>query len=366
MKNKILIFISAFIVVTVLLWLFYKDTNSASYFNESQILWKFTTADSITSTPTISKDLIFVRTMNSIYALNPKSGTQIWKTESPSRSPLSLSLISYDDLLIAPEKNSRIAVFTINQGKLKWRTPLIDPLYTHPDAIDIEAVTVWNNILYVARFNWNLTAYDLQSGQILWVYDASGRSNPYLASDENAIYVGLDSKIVALDLKNGKPLWEYDVNGYIGPITIDENILFVLDEENSNILAIDINNQSLKWKKQLPVEEFEFNCILIQSENIYISTQKLIAISKKDGRLIWESKYTGRLECPIIFGEKIFVRNTTTNLFVFDKSSGKELSKYHVMINSTAKHIPNRSPVLISGQLIIPVDENELIAIYLQ
>lgn len=366
MKNKRWLGLLIIIFSVLIVWVNFRKNSLNDYFSSLPTIWKFETTDPITSTPTVDGKRIFIRTVNSVYALDSSTGSKLWQVESPNNSPLSLAPITDGDYLIVPEADSRIAVFLANDGQLVWRTAVIDPAFTHPSAIDIEAIAVGDNIIYVARFDSALTAYSLVSGEVLWEYDLSGRSNPYLTIDDKAVYLGVGQKLTALDLVNGNPLWEYEVEGYIGPMAIDENMLFVLDEEHSNILAIDTNSHLLKWENKLEAENFEFNCVQVHSDKIYISSQRLIALSKDNGQSIWQSKNTGRLECPVIFNESIYVRNNKSSLFVFNSNSGEEIGSLSVSPNSSMKHNPNRSPELSGGLLIIPIENYEIIAVSLE
>jgi outer membrane protein assembly factor BamB len=366
MKNKLLLILLVIAFAILIVRLNLRNNGLDDYFSSLQIVWKFKTSDPITSTPTVDGKRIFIRTINSVYALDSSTGLQLWQLKSLINSPLSLAPIAYGNYLIVPEADSRIAVFSADKGQLIWRTPVIDPVLTHPAAIDIEAIVAQNNNIYVARFGWALTAYRLESGEVLWEHDLAGRSNPNLAIDDKAIYLGVGPKLKALDLVNGNLLWEYEVGGYIGPMTIDENILFVLDEEYSNVLAIDVNNHLLKWEDKLAANNFAFNCIQVQSDKVYVSSQSLIVLSKYSGQLMWQSKKTGPLECPVMNNDNIYVRNTNTSLFVFKGKLGEEIGKLRVSPNSTMKHEPNRSPVISNGLLIIPIKNYEVVAISLE
>lgn len=360
MKTRLLLFID----VTIIAFLVTNcnPQQSGKDFQDSEILWRFEIDDPITSTPTTGDSLIYIRTLSSINAINPVSGTVIWKAASQAQSSLSLQPIVYKTYLVVPEKDNQIAVFSSEEGTLLWRSSLIDPPYTHPSAIDIQAIGVLNDILFVARFDWALTAYSLSSGSVLWEYEQSSRSNPYLSVGENIIFLGIGSKIVALDSKNGKQLWEYNLDGYVGPLAYDDGILYILDERNSAILALDTYKHTTIWDLNLPAESYEFNCILVQPKNIYIASQNLISVSKKDGRLLWKSKSTGRLECPIVWENIVLIRNNSTDFFILNGDSGKIINKYNVLLNKTAKHEPDRSPAIFNNLILIQVSTHELIA----
>lgn len=364
MKFRVLISLMSLLLLLIVSCNLFKQDQFPDDLTNEKVTWEFTTADSIVSSPVNNKDLIFVRTKEFVYAIDPLNGDEIWKTESPSDETPFLAPIVYEGFLIVPESNSHISVFSATSGETIWKSSAILPNFTSPNNIGIRSFIVQDGILYVARFNWKLTAYTIESGDILWEYDTYSRSDPYLASNKNGIYLGLGSKVVALNPRNGELLWEYQI-GYAGPLDADTTSLFVLDHENLVLSSINLINQSVQWETILLVEDFEFNCIVLDSENIYISAKELIKVSKTDGKVLWQTEYTGRLECPIVFEEKIYIRNTTDKFFVFDKATGKNTHEYEIMRNTLAKERPDRGPIIIDENLIIPISDHSLISINL-
>lgn len=362
MKKNVLITIAVMLFIAVpLFFLYFK--NSPKYFSDTKVLWKFEAKEIIASTPVSNDNYIYIRTQEKIYALNLYSGKQIWKNYSKAGKPLILQPVITEKYLIAPENKSRIAVFSATHGTMLWRSPEIKTTLTDSDLIDIQSIVANDNVVYVARFNWSLTAYSLQSGKVLWEYDLSGRSNPYLAINDHVILVGLGSTITALDPKNGKYLWAYNVNGYVGPLVLDKNDLFVIDEKHSKIFAIDLSSQSTKWVRDLQIEPFEFNCIAINANSIYVSSQKLVSISRSTGQAQWKSDYTDRLECPVFWKNKIIVRNTSTTLFLINNNTGEIIDRYSIGFDTSMKHFSGRSPLVKNDLLFTPINDYTLFAI---
>lgn len=75
--------------------------------------------------------------------------------------------------------------------------------------------------MYVSTGDNDVFALDVDTGEILWEYNAStdrragnpfGRSNRGVALGEGRVFIGqLDAKLVALDPRTGAVLWSRDV-----------------------------------------------------------------------------------------------------------------------------------------------------------
>jgi outer membrane protein assembly factor BamB len=161
--------------------------------------WTFTTADAISATPARDQSgCVFVRMANSIVALDVLSGRELWRADSPGKTPLLLAyqpplivaLVAYGKYLVVPEGDSRLATFSTDTGELMWRAPSPNPGLSHLAAIDIRALQVSNEVAYVARFNAGLAAYRVTDGMKIWEHDISSLSDPHLAVDESAVYFG--------------------------------------------------------------------------------------------------------------------------------------------------------------------------------
>ena len=364
-------FVFVIILCTILLFLYYKYIEmplhptqpvASGEFN-AQPVWVYAAEETITSTPAVKGLRIFIRTLNSIFALDATNGNLLWHVVSPGTYPLSVPPQVIDEYLIVPEKGSQIAAFTIDTGHLVWRTSPIRIALDNPVTAAIESITSMNDMIYVARFDWSLIAYNLKNGGVAWEQNIPGRTSPYLAADERAVYLGAGQSLKAYDVRTGAILWQEENEGYTGPIILDGNILYITNEAHPSLFALDLDTLNVKWKKEFPeINEFEFGCLLASDTTLYIAAEELIAVSKTDGRVVWISEKTGRLECPVILGRRIYVRNTNTKLFAFEIGSGRVVGMLILQANTPMKHEPNRSPAVSGDMLIVPFGDNRIFA----
>ncbi len=327
-------------------------------------VWSFETKEIITSTALIDETgKAYIRTADSIIALDLINGKLLWQVASPSNTPLNITPHIGNGVVVVPEKQSRVAAFNSETGELLWRTALIDLELTHPSAVEIESISIEDDMVYAVRFNWTLTAYQLASGQIVWEQEVFGRSNPYVVSDQKSVYLGMGSSLKAFDRKSGILLWQKELDAYIGPMLDVQGILYIVDEEHSSLYAIDVDDQEILWSNHYPeLEEFEFGCLSDVEDKLLIASQSLSLVSKANGQMLWSTNTLGRLECPTVLNNEVFVRNTRDILYSFDLSTGKEDGRLTVVPNLSTKHEPNRGPASSAGFLLVPVSDNQMVA----
>jgi outer membrane protein assembly factor BamB len=253
-----------------------------------------------------------------------------------------------------------LAAYSTESGELVWKTPALQIIETGTDPI--RSITFNNQYLYVARHDWDLTAYDLKTGKVIWKHDLPGRSGPYVVANEKSVFLaaGEDTASI-LDANTGLDVWNYDKSGYFGPILLSDNTLYIADVIHASLISLDIDFKHINWIKDLPISTYEFSCMLEVEDNLLIAAQKLVMISMQDGSILWATDNLGYLECPVLLKNEIYVRNNQTDLYAFDKESGQEKGKLQVRTNTVMKVDFFRGPIIANGLLVVPFGDNRLL-----
>lgn len=330
----------------------------------NEAVWVFSADEEITATPTIYGFEVFIRTKNSICALDLSTGSVIWQKKSVGISPLSIAPQVSDDIIVVPETGSKLAAFSIKTGDLLWRTTELEINLKNPDIGAIESFEILNKVIYVDRSELGLTAYRIIDGEILWHKEVLGRLIHYISVDDKSVYLNSGYLLRAYNNENGKLLWEKRFNNLLGPLLVDEDYLYVsLLTGNDALISINLRTLGEVWRLgSNSLNYYGIRNLMIQDKILYIATDRLSAISKTDAQVHWISDKTGLLEPPIIAGGKIFVRNIDTTLFYLNAINGEELGSLLVQMNTAMKHQPSRSPVMASGLLVIPFGDNRVFA----
>ena len=338
---------------------------SSGIFINMPIVWRIRASEDIVSSPAADGKTIYYRTTKFVYALDGQTRKEIWKYSSPISDTLALPPYIIKPYLIIPEKDSRITVLSQETGNLIWQSASPNSEFTIPENLPIENVSSVENIVLVNRFNWNLTAYDINNGNILWEHELQGRTNPYIAINNKTIFLGVGQQLVALESDTGRIVWKVDLPGYVGNIFFDEyiNSVIVANVDGLNLLFVDPKTGNLIARKGLNISsEFGVDCVVEDEDSLIVAADGLSYISQVTGEEKWHVNDVGHLECPTILDGKLFVRNTDTVLFAFDTKTGVSLGEMTVGKNTPMAHEPDRGPTSLNNLIIIPINDNELIA----
>jgi len=314
-------------------------------------------SERITTTPIVIGSRVFVRTEKFVYLLDSANGSILYRRLSLSGDPLMLTPKIWGDVLVVPEKYSNIAVISIDTGNLHWRTISSD--LQNPNHSFIDSFIIQDESVLVARRNWKLTSYDLATGSVKWSQWVPSRAILELAASSQRVYLSVDTIIRAYDIDQGNVLWEKDLGLSVGPILSNDKTLYVAGY-GGPILALDEDTLEERWILSDLEVTSEIRYLTLEKDVIYVSADRLYAVSKDTGRLLWTSEKTGPLEVPVIIGDRIYVRNSETTLYSFDAETGRETGRLLVQANTSMKHEPPRGPSVAGNTLLIPFGDNRL------
>jgi outer membrane protein assembly factor BamB len=322
--------------------------------------WVFNADEDIISTPATNNKFLFVKTSASLYAVDILQKKVQWKVDSFTDRELGFTPVVINSSIIVAENGSSIAAYSIDSGRLLWKTPMIKEAGYM--TASVQSIAFNNQYLYVGRFDWGLTAYNLKTGEIIWEQNFPSRTTPYIAANEDYVFVGAEETLVVYDANNGRELWTNSDIGYAGRILLSGNILYVTDDRNASLISLDVNTHKIDWKKsyQGVIENYYYSCITETEKYLLIAAKRLMMVSKLDGKILWSTDDLGTLECPILLKDKIYVRNSRTTLYSIDKETGRETGQMLVQLNTRMKIDFFRSPVIVNGFLAVPFGDNRV------
>ncbi len=182
-------------------------------------LWKTRVSSEILATPVIAGGIAVIRTGDGkIHGLDASTGERRWIYD---RSVPALSLRGSSSPVLAGDRviigfdNGRLGLLEIATGKSLWESRLVIPTGRSEldRMVDIDADPLLKDgVIYVASYQGQVTAVDLESGRSLWARDISSYAG--LAADSDYVYVTDElGHVWALNRQTGNSVWKQEALG---------------------------------------------------------------------------------------------------------------------------------------------------------
>jgi outer membrane protein assembly factor BamB len=150
-----------------------------------------------------------------------------------------------------------------------------------------------------------ISAIDAATGETLKAYECTaGTREMILAGD--VLLTQLAGSIVAANVDSGSKLWEWSSPSTLMPETMASDGKQVYVQVNQSVICLDLNSGKEAWRFGDPVTKKSAlrgfgKYVLVVSDGVVLCnlSQKLTAISAKDGEKIWETKGGGGFHAPM-------------------------------------------------------------------
>jgi outer membrane protein assembly factor BamB len=318
---------------------------------KTDLLWVKSMNASITSSPVVANEMLYVTTMNGkIYALDLKTGDEIWVFNA--NSPIS-STPSVDGgiVIFGTEKPGKIYALNAYTGLVRW-------LYEIPETAGVcSSPAIFEEKVVIGSSDGYLYCLSQFEGELLWVnYVGGGKlSSPAIA--DNTIFI-TSPHIYAVNFSTGSLIWRYTTNWpvYSSPAVAD-GLVFVGAENDDKVFAFEQKTGKLVWS-------FQTSGWL--TSPAIDSYKKLVVAGCRDTRVYCLSEFTGFLKWQFINAPNylsaptiskdglVYVGSTDGNLYCLNEETGKEIWKYNVGSPIVS------SPTIIYQHVIVASEEGKL------
>lgn len=205
-----------------------------------QLIWQKAVPSTVIAAPEATDHEVFVKTIDGqLTTLDTQTGKAIWNYQQtlPALTLRDASNpVIQNQLLLIGFANGTLLAFDPTSGNVLWNKQISSP----EGKTDVERMAdvaatprMTNNSIIAATYQGKLTAFNLQTQDILWSIDASTYNDFTLS--ENALYLGdTDGNILAVDQKTGAILWKQTALLYrhlTAPTYIGNNLIAVADQE---------------------------------------------------------------------------------------------------------------------------------------
>ncbi len=284
-----------------------------------------------TSQPVLTDDLLYFimestpntfRT-NGIYALNPQTGEEVWRTvlddsrniSGPVYNDGSLYLTQFQGSI--EEDNGFIQAYDAKTGALQYSEPLSLKWYD-----TFNQPVIFGDHIYVAKAGKQYSI-DAKTGQVDWLEPLGDRNQLATVTEDYIIRlqdVGIDvvDRITGLEpvyirgvpgeetsMTNRAPVWDEKNKTLYAVIRIedpDDHVGWV----PTQLTAFDLDNKSIKWSLQLPAI---FQPVLAGDTLYFSSDNKVYEVDALTGNVNWMWQSPTTAEQILVTKNHVFVNS---------------------------------------------------------
>tara|TARA_B110000858_G_scaffold135381_1_gene153969 strand:+ start:206 stop:1507 length:1302 start_codon:yes stop_codon:yes gene_type:complete len=268
----------------------------------------------------VSKTLIVADNISKYYAVDLKNGKLLWSKFN--QSPFNSQIKIYKDMFFIIDFNNILRCISIKDGTELWNVKGNNTFIKSQKKLSIVVV---NESLYYNDTSGNITAININNGDMLWqtptqkstIFEDTFllRASNIIANEEMIVFSNNKNEFYSLDLITGNLRWKQNINSSIQPTIIDnlifsitnEGYLVIIDSKNGNIIKITDVFTSIKKKTRTKVEPVGF---IVAKDNIYLTTDngRLFVIDIKLGKTKSVIKIdNNKISRPFILDQNMFL-----------------------------------------------------------
>lgn len=205
------------------------------------------------ASPAVTDDMVVVADYrNSLFALSPADGKQLWSFKS-ERSHFIGGAVIDENLIYAATVDGVVHALDRETGVETWSYAAKGNVWSTPLLAD--------GVLYFTSLDRHLYALDAQTGKLSWKFPENGSdsgsnsplgamvSTPVLYKD--VLYFGsFNNRLYALSIATRNILWTYDTTNWVwGSPAIDEaNERLISADLDGYVRSLNLNDGSLAWE----------------------------------------------------------------------------------------------------------------------
>jgi outer membrane protein assembly factor BamB len=193
--------------------------------------------------------------------------------------------VNFSNAVLCGFDDGKVSAYDVSNGTLLWET-MLTPAGGRTEIekiMDIDApMVILGNELYVGSYQGALGAMALESGDIIWVTEASIYAG--IAADDNAVFVSeADGTVMALSRFTGREIWKKENLLYrnpTAPVIMDDSI--VIGDVEGYLHWLDKTSGEIQERINIGKSKIS-NAPLVLNNSIYVLTDSgdLVSVEKK-------------------------------------------------------------------------------------
>ncbi len=313
-----------------------------------EVLWEFTTKDSIEGAPAIHQGVVYVGSQDeNLYAIDLAKGKEKWKYKAAAiKAPASYR----DGLVYVGDVDGTFHCVDAATGKKRW---------TFPTGGEIAAgANFAGDFILIGSHDESLYCLT-KDGKEQWKFQTQGPVNgsPAVIGDKTFV-AGCDSAVHVIETTKGKELSSIDLGGQAAAtVAIGGDMLYVGTMTNQ-FQAVDWKQGKVAWTFQADKGAQPFYASAALGDKLVVvgsRDKRVYAFDRATGKVAWNFPTRGRIDAsPVIAGNRVYAGSLDGNLYVLDLADGKLVQKIELDGPVTG------SPAVAEGRLLVGTEKGTL------
>jgi len=322
--KRIIFFVVSLLIVVLLAYVLqvFRSYNQQANILGVQPTWVFRADGEILSCLPENNSGIFVYTPTAIYLVDSITGELLWKTnleEDTSiyrKYTIQTGIKSNEKVMVLQRDNGTVLSLSAKDGQVLWEGESETNAPIYDMGID-------QDFVYVTRLSTSIVAYDAESGEKIWSKSVPDRTSLYLFPENEKVFLGTGYMLFAYDARTGDLLVEHILDGLMRKMFADANNIYIayLDGKYS---FTSLDKETLEYRWSIPsslLSLSEVNAMLVKDDVVYVSGNKLVALSATNGEVLWVSDIEDVFGKPAIQNSFLVVQGRA-RVYVLNKIDG--------------------------------------------
>ncbi|MES2803911.1 MAG: PQQ-binding-like beta-propeller repeat protein [Bdellovibrionota bacterium] len=234
--------------------------------------------------------------------------------------------VLYKDLIVVANGLEGLVAYDVLDKTKKWSIAIDKGIES--------AGTVINSRLFVGGLNGVFYSIDLDTSKIVWEFDTRSEVVAEPLLHDGFVYFLSGSNILyCLDATNGRQIWVYNRQDTAAQMTVRGGAKPAISSgqiyqgfSDGSLVSLNSKTGTPNWEvllnRNTKFKDIDASAV-IDNDTIYINSydDKLYAVSKSSGTILWKSDFGGATP-PLVFSDRLVYTSSKGHLMVVTKKSG--------------------------------------------
>jgi outer membrane protein assembly factor BamB len=187
--------------------------------------WRFHSGGEVKGAVALAGGRIYFGSYDThVYALNVKTGKQVWRASSQPRLGRTGTFyanpaVAYGRVYIGAT-DGKMYSYGARSGKLRWSNGTGDFIYS--------SAAIWRGNVLVGSYDGDFYSFDAATGDVRWKFNADGKISGSPTVVDGIVYFStLSGKTYGLDVRNGKVRWRVPLGQYANVVASKTRLYLV-------------------------------------------------------------------------------------------------------------------------------------------